>query len=104
MDRTIGIAVAAGVALGVLGVVLLQPSPADADRTVVISTAQSRIDRGSFFRLPDAGFSFTMCGSSVQTDGGTAPTLDAPCVDCEGTFNAATAVACRDAWRAANGL
>lgn len=63
-------------------------------------TASSKIDHGDWQLLSDAGFKYTVCGSTVLSDGGTAPVVN-PCISCEpGAWNSAPAT-CVAAWKAA---
>lgn len=93
---------------GVLGFLVgslwLAAGPADADRTVVLSSSEARITHGQWFRLEDAGFRYTVCGETVQTDGGASHWLEAPCITCEPGSWGSAPTTCVAAWKAANGL
>lgn len=96
------LAIAVGIAAAAVITTVLIPE-ANADRTIVLSTSAARVSHGDFHRLEDAGWRFTVCAATTQTDGGTARP-DEPCVKCEpGAFSNAPA-ACLAAWKAANGL
>lgn len=109
MSKTLRPWFVAGGLLGfVVGSMFFASSPADADRTVVLSTAAARITHGDWQRLEDGGFRFTVCGATDLTsgglDGGRALAVEEPCITCEpGGWNSAPTT-CRNAWRAANGL
>lgn len=102
MNRTLLAALAVG-ALGAIGVAVLSPGEAEADRTIVLSTARSRITHGDFRLLADGGWRFHVCGVTEQTDGGTG-LLERACVDCEPGAFAGGVATCRAEWRQANGL
>ena len=76
-----------------------------ADRVLGTATsASAQITNGTWSRLPDAGFIFTVCGTARLTDGGVATLPDSECETCEpGAWNSAPAT-CVAQWKANRGL
>jgi hypothetical protein len=102
MGNRIWMMIGGALAVVVAGVILYSPA-ADADRTIVLSTTAANITHGNFRRLEDAGWQLNICGNTMQTDGGVAPTIE-PCVTCEPGAWAAGPATCLAAWKSANGL